>query len=245
MSDKNKIRIYTPCPLTAGAEIRLEEEQSHYLCNVMRMKAGEELLCFNAQDGEFSARITDANKKQTSLQIVSLERKPQNSPDIWLVFAPLKKDCTDFLIQKAVELGVSRIIPVSTRFGISDNIRAERIYLQMVEAAEQCKRFDVPSLADMTKLELLLKAWPPSRKLFFMDESRTGSPAGQTFEHFAGEPAAILIGPEGGFATEEANLLKSMPFVCPVSLGPRILRAETAATAALAVWQALAGDWKE
>lgn len=245
MSDKNKIRIYTPCSLVSNVEINLTEEQSHYLCNVMRMKPGDRLLCFNAQDGEFSAQIIDANKKQTKLQILSLERKPLKSPDIWLVFAPLKKDRTDFLIEKAVELGVNKIIPISTRFGISDKIRAERIKLQMIEAAEQCERFDLPSLGEMIKLEQLLKTWPPSRMLFFMDESRTGTPVGQVFSRFAGGPAAILIGPEGGFAPEETNLLKKMPFVCATSLGPRILRAETAATAALAVWQAIAGDWKE
>ena len=245
MSERNKIRIYTPCSLTAGAEIWLEEEQSHYLCNVMRMKTGAELLCFNTQDGEFSARITEANKKQTRLQILSLERKPQKSPDIWLVFAPLKKDRTDFLVEKAVELGVSKLVPVATRFGISDKIRRERILLQMIEAAEQCERFDIPQLEEMLKLENLLKTWPESRKLFFMDEQRTGKPALEAFRLSKDEPAAILIGPEGGFASEEAELLKKMPFVCPVSLGPRILRAETAATAALAAWQTIAGDWKE
>ena len=245
MAEKNKIRILVASRLNIGEIIALSQEQSHYLCNVMRLKTGNSILCFNAQDGEFISKIVEAHKKQTKIQILSLERKPQKSPDIWLVFAPLKKDRTDFLIEKAVELGVSRIIPVSTRFGITDKIRTDRINLQMIEAAEQCERFDIPSLDEITKLDDLLKKWPDSRKLFFMDEARTGKNVVEAFDSLKSQAAAILIGPEGGFATEEANLLKQKTFVCPVSLGPRILRAETAATAALAVWQALNGDWKE
>ena len=245
MSEKNKIRVYTPVELSAGNDISLSEEQSHYLCNVMRLETNDKIRCFNASNGEFLAQIVAAHKKQTILRILSLERKAQKSPDIWLVFAPLKKDRTDFLIEKAVELGVNKIIPVSTRFGISDKIRTERIRLQMIEAAEQCERFDVPQLAEMLKLEDLLKTWPENRTLFFMDEKRTGLPVSQAFCNTKNKPAAILIGPEGGIAPEESEFLKKRPFVCPVSLGPRILRAETAAAASLAVWQAISGDWKE
>lgn len=245
MSEKNKVRIYISDDLFENIDITLPEEQSHYLCNVMRMKKGDQLLCFNALNGEFSAQILDPNKKQTKIKILSLKRKPQKSLDIWLVFAPLKKDRTDFLIEKAVELGVSRLIPVATRFGITDKIRTDRINLQMIGAAEQSERFDIPVLDDIVSLDVLLKNWPMSRKLFFMDENRSGKNAVAAFSSLSTKSAAILIGPEGGFSEKEAELLKKQSFVCPVSLGPRILRAETAATAALAVWQAVAGDWKE
>lgn len=245
MDGKKKIRIFVSMKLEIGELVSLSEAQSHYLCNVMRLKKGDILRCFNAQDGEFLAKIIEANKKQTLLQVLSLERLPRKSPDVWLVFAPLKKDRTDFLIEKAVELGVSKIIPVLTRFGITDKIRAERVKAQLQEAVEQCERFDVPVLEEMSPLEDLLKSWPQSRQLFFMDESRSGKPAFEAFASFGAKPAAILIGPEGGFAPDEAKLLKQQSFVCSVSLGPRILRAETAAAAALAVWQAAAGDWKE
>lgn len=245
MSEKNKIRIYVPQNLAPDMEITLPPEQSHYLCNVMRLGSGKIIRCFNENNGEFLAKIIEANKKQTLLQILSLEQLPQKSPDIWLVFAPLKKDRTDFLVEKAVELGVNKIIPVFTRFGITDKIRSDRVKAQLVEAVEQCERFDVPTLDEISDLNSLLKNWPQSRKLFFMDEARTGLPAVDAFDACKNQPAALLIGPEGGFAPEEASLLRRLPFVCPVSLGPRILRAETAATAALAVWQAVAGDWKE
>ena len=245
MSKKNQIRIFVPSCLAQNHQLLLTDEQSHYLCNVMRKKNGDEILCFNAQDGEFLARVVEANKKQTKLQILSLARLPQKTPDVWLVLAPLKKNRTDFLIEKAVELGVSKIIPIFTRFGITDKIRPERIKAQLVEAAEQCERFDVPVLEEMSSLNELLKKWPKSRKLFFMDETKTGWPAVDAFGTCKNLPAALLIGPEGGFAPDESVLLRNQPFVCPVSLGPRILRAETAAAAALAVWQAIAGDWKE
>ena len=245
MSEKSKIRLYVSRPLAALAEITLEEEQSHYLCNVMRMKEGGTLSCFNAVDGEFSAVMTVAHKRQARLKIGSRIRASRACPDIWLLFAPLKKDRMDFLVEKAVELGVSRLVPVITRFGITDKIRAERLLAQMTEAAEQCERLDVPGLGSAVGLEELLNNWDVSRPLFFMDERGQGRPAAEAFAGLKDCPAALLIGPEGGFAGEEAALLYQKPFVRGVSLGPRILRAETAAAAALAVWQAVAGDWKE
>lgn len=245
MSFKVKIRLYVARPLREAAEVILGEEQSHYLCNVMRLKEGDKLSCFNAEDGEFSAVITVAHKKQARLQTGSRIRAPRTSPDIWLLFAPLKKDRTDFVIEKAVELGASRLVPVLTRFGITDKIRAERLRAQMIEAAEQCGRLDIPELSPAVGLTELLSGWDSSRKLFFMDERGQGRPAAEAFTDFKDCPGALLIGPEGGFSEEEAAELYRQPFVCGVALGPRILRAETAAAAALSVWQAVAGDWKE
>lgn len=244
MSGKSKIRLYVDAPLSRGAEVVLPEEQSHYLSHVMRLKTGDELSCFNGSDGEYAARIAVLHKKQTRLQLAECLRAPVLAPDIWLLFAPLKKDRMDFLVEKAVELGASRLVPVITRFAITDKIRAERLQAQMIEAAEQSERLDVPALGDAVRLEDLLKNWDAGRRLFFMDERGLGSPCAEAFAAQPG-PAALLIGPEGGFAPEEAEMLYQSPFVSAVSLGPRILRAETAAAAALAVWQAVAGDWKE
>ncbi len=243
MKNQTKIRIFAGCRLEEGREALIAEEASHYLCNVMRLKTGDKIICFNGSDGEFAAEITNANKKQTALKILKLLRKPKPAPNIWLLFAPLKKDRTDFLIEKAVELGAAKLVPVVTDYAITDKIRADRIQAQIIEAAEQCERLDIPELAPVIKLEALLNNWDSKRKLYFMDERGKGKPCADAFEPQC--PAALLIGPEGGFSDKEADILYKSEFVQPVSLGPRILRAETAAAAALAVWQAVAGDWKE
>ncbi len=241
MNNKLKIRLYVDSPLSENARVDLSEAASHYLCMVMRLKAGDEFCCFNAADGEFAARLETPHKKQSTARLAQRLCLPRRTPDIWLAFAPLKKDRTDFLVEKAVELGVSKLMPVVTRYGITDKIRPERLIAQMTEAAEQCGRFDIPELAATQSFETMLKNWDASRTLYFLDERGGGLPCG---EAFAARSAAVLVGPEGGFAPEEAQQLYNLPFVKPVSLGPRILRAETAATAALAVWQAVAGDWK-
>lgn len=243
MKNQAKIRIFVDNRLKEGLDVQIAEEASHYLCNVMRLKNGDKIICFNGTDGEFVAEIVNANKKQTTLKIIKLLRQPKPMPDIWLLFAPLKKDRTDFLIEKAVELGAARLVPVITDYAITDKIRADRIQAQIIEAAEQCERLDIPELAPAIKLETLLNNWDCRRKLYFMDERGQGRPCADAFEPQGS--AALLIGPEGGFSDKEADILYKSKFVKPVSLGPRILRAETAAAAALAVWQAVAGDWKE
>lgn len=244
MSEKSKIRLYVEQPLTAEKIIVLPEEQSHYLCNVMRLNNGEILSCFNGRNGEFGAVVEQIHKKQTRLKLQAQTRVPQLTPDIWLLFAPLKKDRMDFLIEKAVELGVAGLVPVITRHTITDKIRPERLRAQIIEAAEQCERLDVPVLEEPKRLDEVLKNWNTARRLFFMDERGSGQSAAEAFAAFTG-PAALLIGPEGGFSEDEAAQLRQESFVTPVSLGPRILRAETAAASALAVWQASAGDWRK
>lgn len=161
---------------------------------------------------------------------------------MWLLFAPVKKDRTDFVIEKATELGAGKIIPVITRHTITDKVRVERLRAQAAEAAEQSRRVEVPEIGAPVRLEKLLADWDPARRLFFMDESGRGRPAAEAFGEYQG-PAALLVGPEGGFAEEELNGLRSRPFARAVSLGPLILRAETAAAAALSVWQAISGLW--
>lgn len=244
MNNHFKARIFVDLPLNVGGQTALPEEKSHYLTNVMRLKDGDKLVCFNGIDGEFAAKIVSAHKKQTLIVITEQLRQQQNSPDIWLLFAPLKKDRTDFLIEKAVELGATKLVPVITKHTITDKIRPERLKMQIIEAAEQCERLDIPTLADAIKLNDLLNGWNQHRTLYFMDERGKGQSCAVAFAKKT-KSAALLIGPEGGFADEEANTLYQLPFVNTISLGPRILRAETAATASLAIWQAVAGDWKE
>ncbi|MBE6445433.1 MAG: 16S rRNA (uracil(1498)-N(3))-methyltransferase [Alphaproteobacteria bacterium] len=242
--NKTKIRIWTSTLLQKGSVITLSEDQSHYLCNVMRLKNGMEILCFNARDGEYLTQIIKISKKETQIRVLEQTRAATQTPDIWLMFSPIKKDRMDFLIEKAVELGIKKLVPVITQYGITDKLRSERIILQMVEASQQSERLDVPELKIPQKLEAILDNWDQSRILFFMDERRDGKSCAQVFNENHSEKVAILVGPEGGFSEQEAKLLYSKPFVIPVSLGPRILRAETAVVASLSIWQAVSGDWK-
>lgn len=240
---KNKIRLYTSSPLVPGSLVTLDEQASHYLCNVMRLTAGTVISCFDGASGEFDAVIRTPHKKQTVLEVGACTREFKKVPDLWLLFAPVKKDKTDFIIEKAVELGVSRLIPVLTERTMVEKIRFERYRAQAVEAAEQCRRLEIPDISCPLTLSKVLAEWQTERSLFLMDETGNGCPAIEAFRAHAG-PAAILIGPEGGFSPAEITKLYQTPFVSGVSLGPRILRAETAAAAALAVWQAAVGDWR-
>ncbi len=242
---KNKIRLFVETPLTSAAEVDLSADAAHYLCNVMRLNEGDALSCFNAADGEYDARIIRAGKKNCRVRILSQIKAPAVSPDIWLLFAPLKKDKTDFVIEKATELGVRAIIPVITRNTITERVKTERFIAQAKEASEQCERTDVPVVRPPVALGTLLDSWPAERILFFLDESLGGADCVSAFDQLKGQPAAVLVGPEGGFTPGEKAELDNLPFVRGISLGPRILRAETAACAALAVWQAVAGDWKK
>ena len=244
MSSSRNIRLFVYQTLFSGGRIVLEEKASHYLNTVMRCAVGESIKCFNAADGEFWAEIKEIDKKRTVIEIKEQQRLPVAEPDIWLIFAPLKKDKTDFVIEKAVELGVAKIIPVMTARTNNARIKIERFESQATEAAEQCGRLSVPDIEKQITLKELIKKWDVSRTLFFMDERRQGVPAVEVFKN-SSQKVALLIGPEGGFDEEEKNLLDKYSFVKNVSLGPRILRAETAATAALSVWQAVAGDWRK
>lgn len=243
MKTLRHIRLFVGQQLKTEAYIELSENQSHYLANVMRCRDGEQIYCFNGQNGEFLCRLEHVDKKRTQINILEQTKKPQAEPDIWLLFAPLKKDKTDFVIEKATELGVSKIQPVITRYTNTEKIKIERFITQATEASEQCGRLSVPEIAEPMTLEKLLASWDKKRVLFFLDERRQGSSAAEVFASEKDISAAVLIGPEGGFDETEAKLLNQCPFVKNVSLGPRILRAETACLSALAVWQAVAGDW--
>lgn len=244
MTDSSaKIRVYHAVPLSIGASFALSEETSHYLCNVMRLQPGELIAVFNGQDGEFECQIVEARKKQVTAEVLRQLKPFADVPDLWLLFAPVKKDKTDFIIEKSVELGVKKIIPVLTERTIVEKVKTERYAAQACEAAEQCRRLEVPEIGAVQKLGALLASWPPERVLFFMDESGQGQPAAPVFASEKGKPAAVLVGPEGGFSPAEMQMLRCHPAVKPISLGSRILRAETAVAASLSVWQALAGDW--
>ena len=239
------IRLFVKSRLTCEQEIVLDARQSHYLCNVMRCEKGMAVRLFNGCDGEFAAEIIEINKKQAILRPYEQLRKQEEENDVWLLFAPLKKDKTDMVIEKAVELGVSKIIPTITKFVNCEKIKNERFELQATEAAEQCQRLSVPEICEAKKLCDILDGWNNERVLFFMNEKRVGKEALSTFSKHKNKPAAILIGPEGGFAAEEIALLEKQSFVETLTLGPRILRAETAAICALTLWQASVGDWKK
>ncbi len=220
----------------------MDPAQAHYLSGVMRLKAGDDLRIFNGRDGEWSATLQDAGKRGGSLLAGDRTAPQQDPPDLWLLFAPIKKARTDFIVEKAAEMGAARIQPVQTDHTNSERIRQDRLQAHAVEAAEQCGGTFVPAVADLVPLSRLLDGWQPERRILWADEARVG-PA----EALAGLPRgpwAILIGPEGGFSPAERACLSRLAFVTPVSLGPRILRADTAVVAALALWQASLGDWK-
>jgi 16S rRNA (uracil1498-N3)-methyltransferase len=236
-----KIRLYVDQPLAPGQAVALSQDQAHYLTGVMRLAAGAGILLFNGRDGEWQATLTTASKRGAIATCAARTRPLTMPPDLWLLFAPIKKARTDFIVEKAVELGVARILPVQTRHTNSERIRQDRLQAHAVEAAEQCGATYVPQVTDLQHLDKLLSQWPADRRLYWCDETALGQPA--TLAPHEG-PAAILIGPEGGFSTEEAAKLRQNPSVTPLSLGPRILRADTAAVAAITLWQATNGDWR-
>ena len=242
----SKPRLYIPQGLRENMELFLMDARAHYLCNVLRLSAGSLFLAFDGQNGEFECEILECGKKRVSARILRQTRQFEKGADIWLLFAPVKKDRTDFIIEKATELGASKIIPVITRRTISEKIKKERYTAQAAEAAEQCRRLEIPEIEDALPLETVLKNWDARRILYFMDESGKGRAVSEVFGAAAGKdrPAALLIGPEGGFSEQEFDFLRRQDYAEGVSLGKRILRAETAVAAALSCWQAFCGDWK-
>ena len=209
----------------------------------MRMKEGDDLLVFNGQDGEFRCTVSAVHKKEGILTAVEQTRPLQMPPDLWLLFAPIKKQRTDFIVEKAAEMGAARIMPVQTDHTNSERIRQDRLQAHAVEAAEQCGGTYVPEVTDLQRLDHLLADWPADRRLLFCDEALAGPAPGLGAAEGRGAPWAILIGPEGGFSDAERKRLRGMPAARSVSLGPRILRADTAAVAALTLWQSAMGDW--
>jgi 16S rRNA (uracil1498-N3)-methyltransferase len=233
-------RLYVRQPLGDGARVELDASQANYLGNVLRMKEGGELLLFDGSSGEWLARVTDAAKKRMVLTVERRTREAETIPDVWLAFAPVKRSQTDWLVEKATELGVARLIPVTTQRTVVERVKLERLQAISIEAAEQCGRTRLPEIDEPVPLARLLERRDPARTLCFADEAG-GEPAASAFKAGA---AMILTGPEGGFTDDERSAIRAQSNAVPVSLGPRILRAETAALAALAAYMALAGDWR-
>jgi 16S rRNA (uracil1498-N3)-methyltransferase len=236
---KSLPRLFVRQPLGEVKSIELDAGQANYLGNVMRLGPGAELLVFDGSSGEWLARIAEAGKKRMTLAVERRTREPEAMPDVWLAFAPVKRAQTDWLVEKATELGVARLIPVMTQRTVAERVKLERLESIAIEAAEQCGRTRLPEIAEPVTLKQLLAA-RDERRLYFADEGG-GAPVGSAFQP---GPALILTGPEGGFTDEERAAIRAAPNSIAVSLGPRILRAETAALAALAAFMAIAGDWR-
>lgn len=238
------LRLYIDLPFTLGQPLPLDAKQVHYLANVMRRSTGDRVLVFNGRDGEWQAEISTLTKRAGSLSLKEQIRPIGVSPDLWLLFAPIKRGPIDMVAEKAAELGVSRLQPVVTERTNAARVNVDRLRAIAIEAAEQCGRLSVPEICPTEKLSQVLQDWPAERGLVLMNESGAGRPVGEVMAARRGSnPDAILIGPEGGFSPDELDAMANLPFVTSASMGSRLLRAETAAVAALAVWQALAGDW--
>jgi 16S rRNA (uracil1498-N3)-methyltransferase len=237
-----KIRLYVDHPLGAGQTVPLDKGQAHYLFGVMRQGPGDAVALFNGRDGEWRAAVTEAGKRGGSLACVEQTAPLRLPPDLWLLFAPIKKARTDFIVEKAAEMGAARILPVMTEFTNSGRIQRDRLQAHAVEAAEQCGGTWVPEVAEAERLDRLLDGWGGGRRLMFCDEALAGQGAALP-EGGRGDPWAILIGPEGGFSDRERDRLGRLEQARAVTLGPRILRADTAAVAAMTLWQQQYGDW--
>ncbi len=237
------IRLYVSHDLSVGARLTLDDGQSRYLSSVMRQAVGGELAVFNGRDGEWRVQIAEIGKRAVTLTAVEQVRPQAFGPDLDLVIALVKRSRLETIVEKAAELGVRRIRPVTTERTNADLVRAERLHAIAVEASEQTGRLDVPEVAEPVRLERMLSELDPSRRLMFCDEAGDAPPASRALSGDGG-PWAILIGPEGGFSPDERERLRALPFATRVSLGPRILRADTAAISALTLWQSVLGDWR-
>jgi 16S rRNA (uracil1498-N3)-methyltransferase len=240
---KSTPRLFLDVSLSSEADIPLAREQAHYVLNVLRMNAGDALSVFNAGDGEWLAYLTDVKKKDASIRCERRLSEAKPPPDIDYLFAPLKHARLDYMVQKATELGARRLRPVITQRTIAERVNLERMRANAIEAAEQCNLVFVPEVAEPVSLNAAIRDWQPARTLVYCDEAAvlTDPLAALTSVK---TPAAILVGPEGGFADEERAMLKALPYVRAIALGPRIMRADTAAIAAFALVQAAIGDWK-
>lgn len=236
-------RLYVETGLVTGQTVALGRDHSHYLGRVMRMAVGDTVKLFNGRDGEWRAEIVGGGKNAMELTLQTQLRPQATEPDLWLLFAPIKGKRVDNIAEKAGELGVSELRPVITRRTVVSRVNIERLQANAVEAAEQCERLTLPRVLPSQGLMEILENWPDDRRLLYCDE-RAGAPTVPAA--LAGEsagPWAILVGPEGGFSADEQNVIRDMPQSVPVSLGPRLLRADTACFAALSLWQAHLGDW--
>ena len=235
------IRLFVEHPMADGQSIPLSRDQAHYLFGVMRLKTTDTVLIFNGRDGEWQANVTQTGKRGGMLHVVARTKPLICPPDLWLLFAPIKKARADFIVEKATEMGAARIIPVQTEFTNADRIRRERLQAHAIEAAEQCGGTFVPQVAPLVRLNKLMEDWPTRRQMMFCDEALAGERA--NLPDASVDAWAILIGPEGGFSSAERTTLSRLPHSRAVSLGPRILRADTAVVAAMTLWQNTLGDW--
>jgi 16S rRNA (uracil1498-N3)-methyltransferase len=238
------VRMFVEAPLGAGAGVACTPEQANYLVNVMRLAASAEILVFNGRDGEWRARLAEVGKRRCSLECLALVRPQQDGPDVHYVFAPLKHVRLDYMVQKATELGVAHLQPVLTRRTVAARVNLERMQANAIEAAEQCGVLRVPTVGEPVKLEALLANWDAGRRLIFGDEAAEVASPLAALAGMASGPLAVLIGPEGGFDPVERTLLLEKSFATAISLGPRVMRADTAAVAALALVNAALGDWR-
>jgi 16S rRNA (uracil1498-N3)-methyltransferase len=237
-------RLYIDADLNEGETVALDAGQSRYLGDVMRLKAGALVAVFNGRDGEFAAQIGEIGRRGGALTIGQRTRAQVFPPDLRLLFSPLKRQATDWLVEKATELGAAALQPVIMRRTVAETVRTERLFSIAREAAEQTERLDVPAIREPVPLAKALEGWDGARPLIYADEQGEAAPILEALAPVPGDRLAILIGPEGGFDPDERRMLRAHAFVIPVSLGPRILRAETAAVATLALVQAAWGDWR-
>lgn len=236
-------RIFVASDLQPDSAVELPENQSKYLLRVMRLAPGASVRVFNGRDGEWDATLIQESAKRAAILPVRQTLPQSSPPNLTLMFAPLKKARTDFVVEKACELGVRTIQPVMTDFTQASRVRSDRLQAVVIEAAEQTERMDIPTVEDDMALSAALDVWPAGQPLFYCDEAGDASPMIEALTARESNSAGILIGPEGGFSPKERERLRAQDFVVPVTLGPRILRAETAAVAALTLWQSVLGDW--
>jgi 16S rRNA (uracil1498-N3)-methyltransferase len=246
MEKRRAPRLYVTAGLASGGAVELEAGQVHYLHSVLRLGSGAAVSAFNAADGEWLCRLAERVKSRARLTVERQLRRadPEREPDLWLLFAPIKRAPLDWLVGKATELGISAFSPVWTARTQVERLNLERLRAHAIEAAEQSERLSIPELRSAERLERILAAWPAERPLMVCDASGAGAPIAEAAARLRQGPAALLVGPEGGFDQTELDALGKLSFVTRIGLGPRVLRAETAAVAALAVLQAIAGDWR-
>jgi 16S rRNA (uracil1498-N3)-methyltransferase len=245
MEPGGKVRLFIAGDLAAGVSPRLDDDQTHYLLHVMRAKAGDRISLFNGRDGEWLAKVVETSKRSLALVCEKQTGFQREVPDLWLAFAPIKKTPADYLVQKATELGVRVLQPTMTRRTIVGRVNVERMRANAIEAAEQSGRMTVPECRGPLTLEKVIAAWPQNRVLIFCDEAGDAPMLiDALLDMPENAPAGLLIGPEGGFDPAERDIIRALPQAVPVVLGHRILRADTAALAALAIWQSVWGDWR-
>ncbi|AYC99755.1 16S rRNA (uracil(1498)-N(3))-methyltransferase [Neorhizobium sp. NCHU2750] len=237
-------RLFVDTPLGPGGRHEASAEQFNYLANVLRLEAGAKVLVFNGRDGEWLAHVAFPSRKKIVLELAEQTRPQPDASDLHYLFAPLKVGRLDYLVQKAVEMGAGLLQPVMTQHVQGKITNLDRLRANVTEAAEQCGVLSIPDVCDPCKLTDLLERWPVERRIIFCDEGDEGQNPLPVLAKVTERKLALLVGPEGGFSEEERALLRSLPFVTAIPLGPRILRADTAAVAALAVIQAAAGDWR-